>query len=74
MMLSTSCFNQCVQTFPSKTCSKDESACIKHCAERYITLSQRVGKKYQEYQYELVKKEKVKQKERVKDKERERAK
>ncbi len=56
MNLSTACFDQCVHKFPSKLCSKQESSCIEHCADRYITLSQRVGKKYQEYQYEVVKK------------------
>jgi len=41
-------------------CSKEEAACIEHCADRYIILSQRVGKKYQEHQGAVVQAEKLK--------------
>ena len=61
MKLATACFNECVHAFNSKLCSKDESKCIENCADRYIALSQRVGKKYQEYQAGVVLEERLKQ-------------
>lgn len=61
LKLATECFNECVHTFNSKLCSKDESKCIENCADRYIALSQRVGKRYQEYQNRVVLEEKLKQ-------------
>jgi|EP00979_Chaetoceros_neogracilis_P016576 import inner membrane translocase subunit TIM9 len=54
------CFNECVNHFPSKMLSKNEAKCIEHCADRFIVLSQRVGKKYQEVQHQVVVKEKLK--------------
>jgi len=55
------CFNECVNHFPSRMLSKGESKCIENCADRFIVLSQRVGKQYQEVQHQVVVKEKLKQ-------------
>ena len=55
------CFNECVNHFPSRMLSKGESKCIENCADRFIVLSQRVGKQYQEVQHQVVVKENLKQ-------------
>lgn len=59
MTLSSTCFNECVQTFPSKLLNKSELTCVEHCADRYISLSQGVGERYQRIQAQKVMKEKI---------------
>jgi mitochondrial import inner membrane translocase subunit TIM9 len=44
------CFDTCVTGFRSKTMSKYEIACVEHCAERYIKMTQRVGLRFAEHQ------------------------
>mmetsp|Transcript_9432 Transcript_9432/g.14129 ORF Transcript_9432/g.14129 Transcript_9432/m.14129 type:complete len:98 (-) Transcript_9432:286-579(-) len=58
--LTSGCFEQCVHYFPSKVLDKDETGCIEHCTERFIELSQRVGKVYQAHQANVVQHEKLK--------------
>ena len=50
LSMTQECFSECVHTFPSKLCSRDEMNCIEHCADRYLKLRLRVGQKFQYYQ------------------------
>mmetsp|Transcript_23502 Transcript_23502/g.42085 ORF Transcript_23502/g.42085 Transcript_23502/m.42085 type:complete len:95 (+) Transcript_23502:257-541(+) len=44
------CFGSCVSSFRSKSLDKNETACVEHCAERYIKMTQRVGLRFAEQQ------------------------
>jgi len=58
--LTNGCFESCVHKFSSKILDKEETTCIESCADRYFALTQRVGQKYQQYQYAVVQQEKLK--------------
>ena len=58
--LTSGCFEQCVHYFPSKVLDKEETSCLEHCTERFVELSQRVGKVYQAHQANVVQQEKLK--------------
>jgi import inner membrane translocase subunit TIM9 len=44
------CFGECVHSFRSKSLDKKETDCVKHCSEKYIKLTQRVGLRFAEQQ------------------------
>ena len=66
--LSYDCFDQCVHKFPSKLLDKEETACIEHCAERFLAFTERASKRFQENQVKMkqeFKAEKAKQAEKL---------
>jgi import inner membrane translocase subunit TIM9 len=42
------CFDACANSFKSKTLDAKEKACIEHCSDKFIKLTQRVGFRYSE--------------------------
>ncbi|CAM6129899.1 unnamed protein product [Calypogeia fissa] len=42
------CFSHCVESFRRKTLDKQEEACVKRCAEKYLKHSMRVSMRFAE--------------------------
>ena len=44
------CFKDCVEGFRRKTLDKSEEGCVKHCAEKFLKHTTRVGMRLAELQ------------------------
>ncbi|XP_058099225.1 mitochondrial import inner membrane translocase subunit Tim9-like isoform X1 [Magnolia sinica] len=42
------CFSDCVDTFRRKSLDKQEEKCVRHCAEKFLKHSMRVGMRFAE--------------------------
>ncbi|KAK9291229.1 hypothetical protein L1049_009417 [Liquidambar formosana] len=42
------CFTDCVDNFWRKSLGKQEETCVRHCAEKFLKLSMRVGMRFAE--------------------------
>lgn len=45
------CYDTCVEKFVTKNLTEGEKDCIKHCGDRYMKATQRVGFRYSELNF-----------------------
>lgn len=45
--LTKTCFDQCVDKYPSKIVDKEETKCVENCAQRFIKCAERIALKTQ---------------------------